>query len=624
MSFISGYKYTGSFRYWCQHVLPAVYDDSLSYYELLCKVVKYLNDVISNVDTLYSAVKTLNDYVKDYFDNLDVQDEINNKLDEMAEDGTLSNIVGSVVHVYSIGYVNNGNNVQKTQYCNFIKTPRMNILIDTGWYNNSIAFENMVNGLDINNLDVIIITHYHSDHCGNLAKILQLVPHENCIAYLPPDVVQSVVTDTVYTNMTTVKSVLETNGIPIADNYDTIVDGDVSIEFYNTDHNAYYLSSAFDYNNCCITPLIKSGICSTYFASDVAFEAQEYLATVLPPVKCLSISHHGYNEWMSKAYYNRVQADEVFVCDGYGKVNENEGTYALFNHFVNHISTEAWYYQNKGVAVHSTSYAPNNLLQFDMSRYGILWKTIPMPAERIMYKYDTFDSIFDNTWVAENVRTKTIYEVLNAMHNNSMVEGLITNNYFFAPKNVTDTCYMKIIKTNSGYVKGSFFSRTFAIVEVIDFSSKSVSDKQVYNFYNAGDGTGWQMAMRNEGCGNYYRYDIELEAGDTDIQPTQYTINCGNDISNEGQAINTFVGLVCITANGTDIDLTVDYGDRIFEVVDDQPNSTLVRMAILEENDVVRVTNNSNTASCDVDILIVCLGYNEHLRRNSAFPTSVE
>lgn len=34
------------FRFWCYKVLPLVYDDSLSYYEILCKVVKYINDLI--------------------------------------------------------------------------------------------------------------------------------------------------------------------------------------------------------------------------------------------------------------------------------------------------------------------------------------------------------------------------------------------------------------------------------------------------------------------------------------------------------------------------------------------------------------------------------------------------
>ena len=35
-----------SFGYWCQKVLPLVYDDSLSYYEILCKIVEYVNKMI--------------------------------------------------------------------------------------------------------------------------------------------------------------------------------------------------------------------------------------------------------------------------------------------------------------------------------------------------------------------------------------------------------------------------------------------------------------------------------------------------------------------------------------------------------------------------------------------------
>ncbi len=105
---IIGYKVTGSFRFWCQHVLPLVYDDSLSYYELLCKVVTYLNDVISNVDALkdstvgiIDAFNTLKEYVDSYFKNLDVQEEINNKLDEMAQSGELSDIINNCADYYS-------------------------------------------------------------------------------------------------------------------------------------------------------------------------------------------------------------------------------------------------------------------------------------------------------------------------------------------------------------------------------------------------------------------------------------------------------------------------------------------------------------------------------------------
>lgn len=98
------YKVTGSFRFWCQKVLPLVYDDSLSYYELLCKVVAYLNDVIENVDglkididKLLAAYGELEDYVNNYFNNLDVQAEINVKLDIMASDGTLAQIINEQI-----------------------------------------------------------------------------------------------------------------------------------------------------------------------------------------------------------------------------------------------------------------------------------------------------------------------------------------------------------------------------------------------------------------------------------------------------------------------------------------------------------------------------------------------
>ena len=88
------------FRFWCQKVLPLTYDNSLSYYELLCKVVDYLNKTMEDVDTaiedmekLYDAYDELQEFVTDYFDNLDVQSEIDHKLDEMAENGQLLAVV---------------------------------------------------------------------------------------------------------------------------------------------------------------------------------------------------------------------------------------------------------------------------------------------------------------------------------------------------------------------------------------------------------------------------------------------------------------------------------------------------------------------------------------------------
>ena len=66
------------FKFWCQKVLPLVYDDSLSYYEVLNKMVVYLNQVIDNinadienVEELEADFLLLQDYVNNFFDDID-------------------------------------------------------------------------------------------------------------------------------------------------------------------------------------------------------------------------------------------------------------------------------------------------------------------------------------------------------------------------------------------------------------------------------------------------------------------------------------------------------------------------------------------------------------------------
>ena len=66
------------FKFWCQKVLPLVYDDSLSYYEVLNKMVVYLNQVIDNVNADIDNVEELEadflllqSYVNNFFDDID-------------------------------------------------------------------------------------------------------------------------------------------------------------------------------------------------------------------------------------------------------------------------------------------------------------------------------------------------------------------------------------------------------------------------------------------------------------------------------------------------------------------------------------------------------------------------
>lgn len=85
--------------------LPSSFYASMSYYESMVWLYEYLkNQVIpavnnnaEAVEELQTAFITLKNWIENYFENLDVQEEINKKLDKMAEDGTLTNLIKNYV-----------------------------------------------------------------------------------------------------------------------------------------------------------------------------------------------------------------------------------------------------------------------------------------------------------------------------------------------------------------------------------------------------------------------------------------------------------------------------------------------------------------------------------------------
>lgn len=85
--------------------LPTAYMESMSYYEAITFLVNYLsNNVIPAlnnnglvVEELQAKFTELKNYVDHYFDNLDLQEEVNNKLDAMVEDGTLDKIINQEI-----------------------------------------------------------------------------------------------------------------------------------------------------------------------------------------------------------------------------------------------------------------------------------------------------------------------------------------------------------------------------------------------------------------------------------------------------------------------------------------------------------------------------------------------
>lgn len=61
------------FRFWCFRVLPLVYDDSLSYYEILCKMVTYINNLIETdklqndeIDKLKKELQIVQNWINNF------------------------------------------------------------------------------------------------------------------------------------------------------------------------------------------------------------------------------------------------------------------------------------------------------------------------------------------------------------------------------------------------------------------------------------------------------------------------------------------------------------------------------------------------------------------------------
>ena len=88
------------FRFWCQKVLPLVYDDSLSYYEVLCKVVAYINNLIDTNNEIIEYVDELKDELKV------VQDWIAN-FDTSYLEQLIQKYIANMIYVYisDAGYI---------------------------------------------------------------------------------------------------------------------------------------------------------------------------------------------------------------------------------------------------------------------------------------------------------------------------------------------------------------------------------------------------------------------------------------------------------------------------------------------------------------------------------------
>lgn len=134
-------------------------------------------DVVEEFDNLKK-------YVEKYFESLDVSVEVGEKLEEMYNDGRLALLISQFGEVSITRHIfpNLNKNVYYSGQCSLVKSYGKTIVIDAGAPQNWTAIKECFDK-NVDNIDIIIISHYHFDHVGCLENILSIYPHNNCTLY---------------------------------------------------------------------------------------------------------------------------------------------------------------------------------------------------------------------------------------------------------------------------------------------------------------------------------------------------------------------------------------------------------------------------------------------------------
>ena len=150
MNNVEKIKPSGIFTNYIYKAIPLAFDESMSYYETLCGVLSLLKTQEEVVNNNADLLAELESYVQNYFKNLDVQTEINNKLDEMAKNGQLADIIAQYLQVSSILAYNNVEDMKNAN--NLVE----NSFVETyGFYNYGDGGSAKYKIRKITNVDVI-------------------------------------------------------------------------------------------------------------------------------------------------------------------------------------------------------------------------------------------------------------------------------------------------------------------------------------------------------------------------------------------------------------------------------------------------------------------------------------
>lgn len=295
-------KVNGKFKYWCQKVLPLVYDDSLSYYEVLCKVVNALNVLGEQSEDVQKELDNLNDKL------FDVVSQI---IKSMYEEGAFNTINNA--KLFDFACVKTGQQGD----CFIVKYGSKIIMVDSGYQNDSAQITNALNNYG-SHVDYLIITHFDPDHIGGI-----LNGYYNSFFDSGTTAFIGIHSETglswYNTNITNVVNNLKNLGcniVYVTENEVYNIGVNTFFKFNNTTINASYdIDSAAGMNDLSLLTTFNCGNKKMLFCGDAGIKAQNVNTEYLDKVDLFTIPHHGGSNIILDSFLNKISPSCGFACD---------------------------------------------------------------------------------------------------------------------------------------------------------------------------------------------------------------------------------------------------------------------------------------------------------------------
>ena len=559
--------------------IPTAFQDAMDYYECVLWLIKYLeNTIIPVVNNNGAAVAELQELyleLKNYVENMEIQEEVNNKLDEMAEDGTLANLLlnyayvskvyetatdlindvanlATGMHVKTCGYssVNDGGEANYI-ISNTVSANALQLALGSGLYANLIVDNNTINVRQLG-----IIGDDSTDYSTIINKILAFngdnylkiefnegetyLLQQEILLYSNTDIVLNNATlKSCYDGNATSEYVVIGNGLRFMNNYASLekaggygalqninvingtIDGDVTGASFFLFHALNCEFNNIDFINCCTgTHVFDMGCCKN--------------------IRIINCNFNGYMIAVADNYYREViqfdyadRQNTPYWGDGEDYKYDGLNCENICVDGCTFTKGDGTYYPS-GVGTHNTGLNPhNNIFIRNCKFYDTSFASIRLPkvTNAVIENNEFYNDL--NTSVTRH--TIYIRDHFASTYPLTKSGNILINNNYFATGGTSEciyihgfnsadpeiTIYLENVKITNNVVDGGYTSVNNAdshfiiggYIKFIDVINNTVNGCK--NFFFKTNGTLMNNLSFFENKLNYCDDFIKIFANDT-------------------------------------------------------------------------------------------------------------